>query len=124
LCKFAISETYLSDLGSVLSDFDWIDSDPLSDLNRNTRAKVSSFSFDLQVEANMVSGLVGGAESISNLVEEKIGKLVAHDKPNRAWLLDQFRRQFDECYKRRFGLDDDNDSYVFRLPGEELELSR
>ena len=68
--------------------------------------------------------MVGGAESISNLVEEKIGKLVAHDKPNRAWLLDQFRRQFDECYKRRFGIDDDNDSYVFRMSGEELELSR
>jgi hypothetical protein len=71
-----------------------------------------------------VSGLVCGAESISNLVEEKIARLVAHDKPNRAWLLDQFRRQFDECYKRRFGSDDDDDNFVFTLPGEELELSR
>lgn len=67
--------------------------------------------------------LVCGAESISNLVEEKIASKLAQDYPNRAWILDQFRRQFDELYKSRFGADDD-DIYNFNLPNLECELSR
>ncbi|KAE9366137.1 hypothetical protein N431DRAFT_430296 [Stipitochalara longipes BDJ] len=81
-----------------------------------------SLGFEQEYESE---SLVGGAESISNLVEEKIGKLVAQNKPNRTWLLDQFRRRFDEHYKRRFGHDDDDDdNFVFQAQGEEVELSR
>jgi len=56
-------------------------------------------------------------------VEEKIASKIAQDYPNRAWVLDQFRRQFDEMYKRRFGAEDD-ETYNFNLPNLECDLSR
>jgi hypothetical protein len=69
--------------------------------------------------------LVCGAESISNLVEEKIEKKIAHDVPNRVWLLDHFRRQFDDYFKRGFGGDDDDaQTYNFESSNVVCELSR
>lgn len=67
--------------------------------------------------------MVCGAESISNLVEEKIGKKIAHDVPNRVWVLDHFRRQFDDYFKRSFG-DDDEQTYNFESSNVVCELSR
>ncbi len=93
------------------------------DLSRNTRAKVSLNINTCKLVLIVGIGLVCGAESISNLVEEKIASKIARDCPNRAWVLDQFRRQFDELYKSRFGADDD-DTYNFKLPNLECELSR
>ncbi|PMD34669.1 hypothetical protein L207DRAFT_588183 [Hyaloscypha variabilis F] len=80
-----------------------------------------SLGFEQEFESE---SMVCGAESISNLVEEKIEKKVPRDIPNRVWVLDQFRRQFDEYFKRRFGADDADTTYNFELPNLECELSR
>jgi hypothetical protein len=69
------------------------------------------------------TGLVCGAESISNLVEEKLGRQIAHDYPNRTWVLDRFRRQFDELYKKNFGEYFSNDKYNFDIESRGLESS-
>lgn len=73
----------------------------------------------------MCPGMVCGAESISNMVEERLAQRLREDYPNRTWVLDSFRRQFDECYKIYFG-EDDSPTYPFQVPGSnfDIELSR
>jgi hypothetical protein len=70
--------------------------------------------------------LVGGAEAISNLFEEKIGKHIPTGQANRPWVLDRLRRNFDDFYKPHIGGNDDATSYTFELPGskEEIHISR
>lgn len=79
-----------------------------------------SLGFEQEYESE---SFVCGAESISNLVEEKIGRKIALDVPNRVWVLDQFRRQFDDYFKRRFGADDEQ-TYNFEVSNLVCELSR
>ncbi|KAH8756517.1 hypothetical protein BGZ57DRAFT_772360 [Hyaloscypha finlandica] len=79
-----------------------------------------SLGFEQEYESE---SFVCGAESISNLVEEKIGAKIARDVPNRVWVLDQFRRQFDDFFKRRFG-EDDEQTYNFEVSNLVCELSR
>ena len=81
------------------------------------RAKVSpavlTFSF---IPNKLTTGTVYGAESISNLVEDMFGKIVPPNHPNRPYVLDQLRRQFDEMYKTIFG-EDEYETYAFEIPG-------
>ena len=123
MCEYVLSEICSSDSRSVSSDFGLIDWNHQLNLHRNTRAKVSLKYHICKLVFIVEIGLVCGAESISNLVEEKIASKIAQDYPNRAWVLDQFRRQFDELYKSRFGAEDD-ETYNFNLPNLECDLSR
>lgn len=71
-------------------------------------------------------GLVGGAESISNLFEEKIARRVPAGLANRPWIVDQLRRQFGEWYKSSIGGEDECESYDFTIPGsnEDIDIPR
>lgn len=71
-----------------------------------------------------LAGMVCGAESISDLVEEKLGRQIPHNYPNRTWVLDQLRRQFDDYYKGTFGEDDGEEKYPLDIQDLSFKLSR
>jgi len=120
----ALLTTSSSNTRSASSDSYLISSNHRWDSNRNLRVRVSLHpSYIVSINSQSSTGLVCGAESISNLVEEKLGQKIPPDTANRVWVLDQFRRQFDEYFKRRFGADDEA-TYNFELPNLECELSR
>jgi hypothetical protein len=82
---------------------------------------VFTFSF---LPNKFATGTVYGAETISNKVEEMLGNFVPASQPNRPYVLDQLRRQFDEWYKAIFGNDDYN-TFIFKFldsQGSEKEI--
>jgi hypothetical protein len=82
---------------------------------------IFTFSFLLN---KFATGTVYGAETISNKVEEMLGNFVPASQPNRPYVLDQLRRQFDEWYKAIFG-DDDYKTFIFKFldsQGSEKEI--
>jgi hypothetical protein len=77
--------------------------------------KVSPAAFTFSSLSNtFATGTVYGAETISNKVEEMLGNFVPANQPNRPYVLDQLRRQFDEWYKAIFG-DDDYKTFTFEF---------
>jgi hypothetical protein len=67
-------------------------------------------------------GIVCGAETISNAFELLAASKIRHDMPNRAYVIDQMRRDFDKKYKHTFGDTLIKRSYVAGIPGARDDL--
>ncbi|TAQ85863.1 hypothetical protein B7494_g5806 [Chlorociboria aeruginascens] len=65
----------------------------------------------------MSESIICGAETISDRFALLAGNVVHQSTPNRAWVIDQMRREFDANYKHSFGGNRVDRPYVTKVPG-------
>ena len=85
-------------------------------------ASESEFSFRIgfRPELTVLLGLTWAAEKISSEFEKLIDGRLPLDYPNRAWVIEQMRRKWDELYKHPFDGNDPGMLVSIKRPGAEF----